>query len=153
MNEFEWGSKVLPNQWITRWTTVSNSSYPLDWIIVLCLWLYNSVCEIGACYCFIKGWSRAKLRIVPKSKKLDKLFEFEFTHKVKKVFDFIAGIESEAWPLGQTGPDAAGVKKPRHPEGGDRLRPAWGVGRVSVLGVTLCFGTIIYFGINICFGI
>ena len=36
--------------------------------------------------------------------------------------------------MGQTGPDAAGVKKPRHPEGGDRLRPAWGVGRISVLG-------------------
>ena len=88
MNEFEWGSKVLPNQWITRWTTVSNSSYPLDWIIVLCLWLHtslhNSVRRIGACYCLIKGWSRTKLRIVLKSKKPDKLYEFEFSHTVKK---------------------------------------------------------------------
>ena len=52
--------------------------------LIIYILTYNSVRRIGACYCLIKGWSQTKLRIVPDSKKPDKLFEFKFSHKVKK---------------------------------------------------------------------
>ena len=116
----------------TQSITVSNSSYPVDWIIIVPLIIniltFNSDRRIGSCYCLTKGWSQTKLRIVPKSKNPDKLFDFEYSHNVKKCLILLQELKVRLDPGASLAQMQQGLKSRGIPRGGtDYSQPGgWG---------------------------
>ena len=91
-----------------------------------------------------KGMESNKITESSWLKKLDKLFEFKFSHKVKECLILLQELKVRLDPGARLAQMQQGLKSRGIPRVGTDYGQPGG-------GESLCFGVILCFGINICF--